>query len=259
MRRHKPSHAFTLIELLVVISIIALLIAMLLPALSKARESGQAVQCLSNLRQIQLGLTAYQNDNDDVFILHWTSTMATPQWAWPSRLWGDGYLTSIGVYDDPAFVPANGPDIAKYTPSQDPATFLDNAWLSVDYGYNYRHLSWGGGRGYSVNSPRLTEIRKPTETIVFADGIMLTTPVGGGRYVLNDNEGLAGFIANVHPRHNGAASLAWADGHASAKTLNPVSSDTPLGPYAPIAQDGLGRLGGIGFFSNPNGSYWDRF
>lgn len=90
-RRTHTSTAFTLIELLVVISIIAVLVAILLPALAKSRASARRIQCMSNIRLLGVGQSVYQSEMSDYFAPAWNGSSA---YLWYTPL--VTYFRSIG-------------------------------------------------------------------------------------------------------------------------------------------------------------------
>ncbi len=121
---------FTLIELLVVVAIIAVLVAMLLPALSQARQSAKIVICKNNLRQIELAFSMYTNENNDV-LPAWRMNWGDWYYVlWKTRLGPNG---TVGHYlDDPG---------VGLCPSRNPH------W-STESDYRYRMWTTGIGPNY---------------------------------------------------------------------------------------------------------------
>lgn len=238
-RRH-GKYSFTLIELLVVIAIIAILAAMLLPALSAARERAKAAQCISNLKQIGIAHIAYAAENKEIF-----APAIHGETHWQSYLFGGGYIPekSYGVIICPSASP--------YSVRND--------------GYD-GSFCYGGIAPYAANTAgwplRFSNLRNPSMTFAYSDSINTTTAASKtqGRPVPIQTSymRMGKFDSNngVHFRHSGkSAHGVFFDGHAEAfhkesvfYNKRPLITDNLDGPNS----DGSWPIGATG----KNGTYW---
>ena len=213
--------AFTLIELLVVIAIIAILAALLLPALSGARDKGRQAGCLGNLKQCGAALMMYAEDNDDTLPVGAVrDTHASVTGCWPSR-WQMDIAPYVGMRA-PAFDDFDGADTVTACPGREfadgPVTFRPLAGLA----WNYRF--------FGQCSPWIKTgiISLPSETLIIGDGSdYFRTDRNRGQW----NYGwLYSGILYASKRHSFGMQMFWMDGHASWMPADELATGADADP-----------------------------
>jgi len=246
---------FTLIELLVVIGIIAILAALLLSALAKAKAASQTASCVNNLRQLTLCWDMYANDNSDQLVANW---IRVTDYASPSDSWVSGNMkipdqaTNVACvrngrlfvyHQSPAIYQC--PSLTGIAPVGVPAEALVRSVsmngrmgealpgdISVDGAVE--DTSWVFGNDYPPIR-KLSDIKSPppVEALVFVDESLNT--VDDGFFAIQPDPDATKWQNSPTARHSRGAALSFADGHAERWSWRGIDSEE--GPDTPVTKD----------------------
>ncbi len=184
--------SFTLIELLVVVAIIAVLVAILLPALNQAREAGKAAVCASNLRQIGLQFQTYATEYNGKLPRAWSSDFKY-RW-WIALCLSYYHLSDIAQINSSMLAILNCPSETRPGYSRN---YGMNNYINNDNTWGW----WSNGWIYGVD-----RFPDSTKTVLAAEN----TTGDGVMPWLN-----AGDPCTINPRHSDRANILFGDGHVT--------------------------------------------
>lgn len=230
-RSKSSQHGFTLIELLVVIAIIAILAAILFPVFAKAREKARQTACLSNEKQIGIGVKMYMDDNDGIYPRQLGLGTARGVY-WINAV--NPYIKNMQVYNCP-----DRPDMVpmRFVTSPDggrgpQCAYGLNYWLDSAY---YKDATESGIH-YPANTILFAETGGGGDGVVQTMGYYLAYPAyymkaSPGNWPYGNNLGKS-QAASMSARHTGGQNVLWADLHAKWIRTTELTNDTAPPPTA---------------------------